>query len=81
VISNYFNSFKNLLKDSQNEELDGPAVSALRRAIAKDKQRWSVIGQSKNLLSQTPPSFRRHVKPLVPDAFAVVSTYQPRVGL
>jgi hypothetical protein len=26
------------------EELDGPAVSALRRAIAEVKQRWSVIG-------------------------------------
>jgi hypothetical protein len=27
-----------------DEELDGPAVSALRRAIAEVKQRWSVIG-------------------------------------
>jgi hypothetical protein len=26
------------------EELDGPAVSALRRAVAEVKQRWSVIG-------------------------------------
>jgi hypothetical protein len=26
------------------EELDGPAASALRRAIAEVKQRWSVIG-------------------------------------
>jgi hypothetical protein len=26
------------------EELDGLAVSALRRAIAEVKQRWSVIG-------------------------------------
>jgi hypothetical protein len=33
------------------EELDGPAVSALRRAIAEVKQRWSVIGWlTKNLL-------------------------------
>jgi hypothetical protein len=34
------------------EELDGRAVSALRRAIAEGKQRWSVIGWvTKNLLS------------------------------
>jgi hypothetical protein len=26
------------------EELNGPAVSAFRRAIAEVKQRWSVIG-------------------------------------
>jgi hypothetical protein len=35
------------------EELDGPAVIALRRAIAEVKQRWSVIGWvSKILLSR-----------------------------
>jgi hypothetical protein len=35
-----------------DEELDGRAVSALRRAIAEVKQRWSVIGWvTKNLLS------------------------------
>jgi hypothetical protein len=28
----------------KNEELDGPAVIALRRAIGEVKQRWSVIG-------------------------------------
>jgi ABC-type phosphate transport system ATPase subunit len=34
------------------EELDGPAISALRRTIAEVKQRWSVIGWvTKNLLS------------------------------
>jgi hypothetical protein len=39
------------------------------------KQRWSVIGWvTKNLLSRAPPCFGRHVKPLVPAAFAVVST-------
>jgi hypothetical protein len=27
------------------EDLDGPAVRALRRAIAEDKQHWSVIGR------------------------------------
>jgi ABC-type phosphate transport system ATPase subunit len=34
------------------EELDGPAISALRRTIAEVKQRWSVIRWvTKNLLS------------------------------
>jgi hypothetical protein len=33
------------------EELDGPAVRALQRAIAEVKQRWSVIGWvTKNVL-------------------------------
>jgi hypothetical protein len=60
------------------EELDGPAVSALWLAIVEVKQRWSVIGWvTKNLLSRGPPCFERHVKPLVPAAFAVVSTRQP----
>jgi hypothetical protein len=59
------------------EELDGPAVSALRRAVAEVKQRWSIIGWvTKGLLS----CFGRHVKPLVPAAFAVVSTDQPALG-
>jgi hypothetical protein len=58
------------------EGLDGAAVSALRRAIAEVKQRWSVIGcVTKNLLSRAPPCFGRHVKPLVPAAFADVSTH------
>jgi hypothetical protein len=48
-------------------ELEGPAVSALRRAIVEVKQRWSVIGWvTKNVLSRALPCFRRHVKPLVP---------------
>jgi hypothetical protein len=29
---------------NSREELDGPAVSALRRAIAEVKQHWSDIG-------------------------------------
>jgi hypothetical protein len=63
------------------EEFDGSAVNAFRRAIAKVKQRWSVIGWvTKNLLSQAPPCFGTHVKPLVPAAFAVVSTHQPALG-
>jgi hypothetical protein len=65
------------------EELDGPAVSALRRAIAEVKLRWSVIAWvTKNLLSRAPPCFGRHVKSLVPAAFTVVGTHLgPRVGL
>jgi hypothetical protein len=63
------------------EELDGPAVSALRRAIADVKQRRSVIGWvTKNILSGAPPCFGKHVKPLVPAAFAVFSTHQPALG-
>jgi hypothetical protein len=63
---------------SKCEELDGSAVSALRRAIAEAKQRSqrSVIGWvKKKLLSRAPPCFGRHVKPLVPAAFTVVSTH------
>jgi hypothetical protein len=45
------------------EELDGPADSALRRAIVDVKHRWSVTGWvAKNLLSRAPPCFSRHVK-------------------
>jgi hypothetical protein len=45
------------------------------------KQRWSVIGWvTKNLFSRAPPCFGRHVKPLVPDELAVVSTHQPELG-
>jgi hypothetical protein len=48
-----------------HDELDGPAVRALRRAIAKVKQHWSVIGWvTKNLLSRTPPCFGTRIKPL-----------------
>jgi hypothetical protein len=67
--------------DFRSEEPVDPAVSALRRSIAEVKQRWSVIGWvTKNLLSQATPCFGRHVKPLVPAAFAVVSTHQPALG-
>jgi hypothetical protein len=55
-------------------------------ACAEIKQDWSVIRWvTKNILSRAPPCFGRHVKPLVPAAFAVVSTHQfaldPRGGL
>jgi hypothetical protein len=64
------------------EKLDGPVISALRHAIAEVRQHWSVIGWvTKNILSRAPPCFRRHVKPLVPAAFAVISTQQPALGL
>jgi hypothetical protein len=63
------------------EELDGSAVSALRHAIAEVKQRWSVIGWvTKSLLSRAPPCFGRHVKPVVPTAFAVAGTHQSALG-
>jgi hypothetical protein len=62
------------------EELDGPAVRALRRAIVEVKQRWSVIEWMANLLFRAPPCFERHVKPLVPAAFAIVTTHQSALG-
>jgi hypothetical protein len=63
------------------EDLDDPAVSALRHAIAKVEQRWSVIALvTKNLLSQAPPCFGKHFKPLVPAAFAVISRHHPALG-
>jgi hypothetical protein len=62
-------------------EFDSPVVNALLPAIAEVKQRWSVIGWvTENLLSPAPPCFERHVKPLVPAAFAVVSTHQPALS-
>jgi hypothetical protein len=67
--------------NNNNEKLDGPTVNALRRAIAEVKQHWAVIGWvTKNLLFRPSPCFGRHVKPLVPAAFAVVSTHQPALG-
>jgi hypothetical protein len=48
-------------------------------AIAEVKQRWSVITWvTKNLLSQPPRCFGKHVKSLVPAALAVASTYLSR---
>jgi hypothetical protein len=63
-----------------SEELVSLAVSALRRAIAEVKQRWSVMGWvTKNLLSRATPCFGRHVKPLVSAAFTV-RTHQSELG-
>jgi hypothetical protein len=57
-------------------EFDGPAVTALWRAIAEVKQRCSVIRWvTKNLLSRVPSCFGKHVKPFVPAAFAAVGTH------
>jgi hypothetical protein len=62
-------------------DFDGPVISALRRAIAEVKQRWSVIGWvTKKILSRAPPRLRRYFKPLVPAVFAIVSTHQPALG-
>jgi hypothetical protein len=82
ICENYNTSVSfNCITPNFEEEHDVLAVSALRRAIAKVKQRWSVIGWlTKNLLSRAPPWFGRLVKPLVPAAFAVV-THQPALGL
>jgi hypothetical protein len=74
------NYYYQIVERKTLEELDG-TVSALERAVAEVKQRWSVIRWvTKNLLSRAPPCFGRHVKPLVPAAFAVVSTHQPALG-
>jgi hypothetical protein len=59
-------------------------ISLLRRSMAPRScsslvrlPRWSVIRWvTKNLLSLAHPCFRWHVKPLVPAAFAVVSTWE-----
>jgi hypothetical protein len=52
-----------------------------RYTIAKAKQHWSVIGWvTKNWLSRAPSCFIRHVKPLVSDVFAVVSTHPSALG-
>jgi hypothetical protein len=69
------------LHSTTQEELEGAAVSALRRAIVEVKQRWSVIGWvTNNLLTRASPCFGRHFKPLGQTAFAVVSTHQPALG-
>jgi hypothetical protein len=56
--------------------------SALPRAIAEVKYRWSVTGWvTKNLLSRALPCFGKRVKLMVPSAFLVVNTHQPALGL
>jgi hypothetical protein len=59
------------------EELDGPAVVRSRKlSNVLNGHRMS----DQNLLSRTPPCFGRHVKPLVPVAFAVISPLQFQRG-
>jgi hypothetical protein len=77
------NIFISFLQNNKelHEELDVPAVSAFRHAIVEVKQRAPIIGYViKILLSRAPPCFGRHVKALVPAAFAVVNTHQTAVG-
>jgi hypothetical protein len=60
------------------EELNGPAVNALHLVQFS----WTAFGWvAKNLPSRAPPCFRRHVKMLVPAAFAVFRTHQSALGL
>jgi hypothetical protein len=59
---------------SREKELDGPVVSAHRRAIAEVKQRWSVIGPKIYYLELL-RCFGRHIRSLIPAAFAVVSNH------
>jgi hypothetical protein len=62
----------------RSDVLVGPAVSALQRAIAEVKQRWSGIGwMTKIVLSWAPPCFIKHIRPLVPATFAVVAPTNP----
>jgi hypothetical protein len=55
--------------------------SVLRRATAEVKQCLSVMRWvTKNLLSRGPSCFGKHMKPLIPAAFTVVSTLQSALG-
>jgi hypothetical protein len=60
-----------------SEELDGPAVSTLSVRSRKLNNVFKVCHRmgDQNLLSRARPCFGRHVKLLVPAAFAVVSTH------
>jgi hypothetical protein len=65
------------LKMLKKEELDNRAVSALSvwtRTLSNDRRGQSLDGWPK-LLSGAPPCFGRHIKLLVPVAFAIVSTH------
>jgi hypothetical protein len=56
-------------------KFDGPVE------IVEVKQLWSVVGWvTKNILSRAFPCLGKHIKPLVPAAFVVVSTDQPTLG-
>jgi hypothetical protein len=53
--------------------------------LVRFSQHWSVIGWVTKLISRAPLCFERHVKPLDPAVFQIVSTHQsvlgPRGGL
>jgi hypothetical protein len=51
--------------------LDGPAIMRLWNLSNVRKGRMG----DQNLLSRAPPRLERHIKPLVPAAFAVISTH------
>jgi hypothetical protein len=52
------------------------ALGVRSRKLSTGLNGWPVLGWvTKNLISQAPPCFGRHVKPLVPVAFAIVSTH------
>jgi hypothetical protein len=75
----------NTIRSKETRGVRSPIALRLvrSRAIAEDKQRsqWSVMGWvTKTLSPRAPPCFGRHVKPLVPAAFAVVSTHQSALG-
>jgi hypothetical protein len=74
LLSVYVYLVLSFVLDPSFEELDGPTVSALRRAIAVVKQIRSDIGWvTKNILSRAPPCFGRRVKTLYFQSLA--STY------
>jgi hypothetical protein len=69
-------SFSSMDNNHNIEELDGRAVSTLvRLRKLSNVRRGQSSDGDQNVLSRAPPCFGRHVKPLVPVAFAVVSTH------
>jgi hypothetical protein len=71
-----------MLHTDTHEELDGPAASVLgvRSRKLNNVLKGHRMGDQ-NLLSRVPPCFGRHVKPLIPVAFALVSTHSTPLTL
>jgi hypothetical protein len=61
------------------DSLDGPAISGIAEAKQRSNEKERSSDSDQNLLCRAPPCLR-HVKPLVPAAFAVVSTHQSALG-
>jgi hypothetical protein len=61
-----------LINSMELEKLDGPAVCAVGVRSQNLSRKASHQMDDQNLLSGATPCFGRHVKPLVPAAFAVV---------